>query len=52
MLDWLRRNPEKAERLEARVLEGMREVGILFIAFAPLDLAVNPSGARARGERS
>ena len=29
-----------ARRLGDRVLEGMREVGILLIAFAPLDAAV------------
>jgi hypothetical protein len=50
MLGWLRRSPDKVSRLLGRVIEGMREVGILLIAFAPLDVALNPgSGRRALG---
>ena len=37
MFNWLRREPTKADRLGARILEAMREVGILLLAFTPLD---------------
>jgi hypothetical protein len=46
MLAWLRRSPEKRARLLGRVFEGLREVGILLIAFAPLDVAIIPAGSR------
>lgn len=49
MLDWLRRDPTKADRLGERVLEAMREVGILLVAFTPLDAALLPHDIRNVG---
>lgn len=46
MLGWLTRQPTKARRLRDRVLEGMREVGVLFMAFASLDVALSPEPIR------
>ena len=34
------RTLHKAARFEARILEGLREVGVLLIAFAPLESAL------------
>ena len=36
------RNPRKKRRLRLRILEAIREVGILLMAFAPLDGALMP----------
>ena len=33
-------DPRKKRRLHRRILEAMREIGILLMAFAPLDLAL------------
>jgi hypothetical protein len=41
MLGWLRERPAKARRLADRVLELMRELGVLFLAFAPLDAGLS-----------
>jgi hypothetical protein len=49
MLGALRRNPDKAKRLRGRVIEGLREVGILLIAFAPLDVAISPGSGHQVG---
>jgi hypothetical protein len=38
--DWVLRNPKKAARVGERILEGLREVGVLLVAFAPLDMAI------------
>jgi len=46
MLGWLRGRPAKARRLADRILEGMREVGVLCLAFAPLDVALSQSPLR------
>ena len=46
MLGWFRKEPTKAKRLAERVQEGMREVGVLFLAFAPLDVALSPEPVR------
>ena len=37
MLGWLRERPAKARLIADGILEGMREIGVLFLAFAPLD---------------
>lgn len=37
---WLTARPAKAARLKFRILEGLREVGLLLIAFAPLEAAL------------
>src|ERR1051326_6346633 len=37
---WLEANPKKAARLTERIVEGLREVGLLLIAFSPLDAAI------------
>jgi hypothetical protein len=42
MLNWLRRDPAKTARFGERILEGMREIGVLLFAFAPLDAALQP----------
>ena len=46
MLGWLRQHPGKARRLADRILEAMREIGVLLLAFTPLDIALNPSSVR------
>jgi len=38
---WLEKDRKKALRAGARTLEGMREVGVLLIAFAPLEAALS-----------
>jgi len=40
LLERIRGRPARMRRLGDRVLEGMREVGVLLIAFAPLDAAL------------
>lgn len=40
LLGRLRGQPAKARRIGDRLLEGAREVGVLLIAFAPLDAAL------------
>lgn len=42
---WLQDNPRKAARLETRIFEGLREVGLLLIAFAPLEAALSNSAS-------
>jgi len=42
MLRWLRRHPAKTARFGERIVEAMREVGVLLIAFTPLDAALQP----------
>jgi len=37
---WLESNASKSARLGRRVVEGLREVGVLLIAFAPLESAL------------
>ena len=37
LLGWLHGQSAKVRRIRDRVLDGMREVGVLLIAFAPLD---------------
>jgi hypothetical protein len=37
---WLEANASKSTRLGRRVIEGLREVGVLLIAFAPLESAL------------
>lgn len=37
MLAWLYRDPAKTARLSARILEALREIGVLLVAFTPLD---------------
>ena len=34
---------ERRHLIETRILEGLREVGVLFVAFAPLDVSLNPA---------
>jgi hypothetical protein len=46
MLGWLRRKPAKARLLADRILEAMREIAVLLLAFAPLDVALTPSPIR------
>lgn len=41
ILEALRERPAKARRAISRIIEGMREVGVLLIAFAPLDVALS-----------
>jgi hypothetical protein len=48
MLGRLRRKPAKARLLADRILEAMREIGVLILAFAPLDVALGPSPHSAR----
>ena len=44
----LREHPAKVRRARNRVLEGAREVGVLLIAFAPLDaVLIESRGARS-----
>jgi hypothetical protein len=38
---WLKQDPKKAIRLIRRVVEGLREVGVLLIAFAPLEAGLS-----------
>jgi len=42
----LPRDAKRQRRLFGRLIEGMREVGILLTAFAPLDVAVNLAGGK------
>ena len=51
MLGWFREQPTKARLLADRIIEGMREIGVLFLAFAPLDAALSP-GARRDSTRA
>jgi len=45
----LREHPAKVRRARNRVLEGAREVGVLLIAFAPLDaVLIESQGLGAR----
>lgn len=37
---WLSRNPRKAETLAERICEDLREIGVLLIALAPLDIGL------------
>lgn len=37
---WLERNSSRSERLGRRVVDGLREVGVLLIAFGPLESAL------------
>lgn len=46
MLKIFDQNPGKARRVEERVLEGMREVGVLLVAFTPLDAAFSRDSLR------
>ena len=41
MLGWLRERPARARLLAERIEEGMRELGVLFLAFAPLDAVLS-----------
>lgn len=41
-------NPKKRRELHRRVLEGMREAGILLMVFGPLDIAVGKEGTVRR----
>ena len=36
MLGWLRERPARARLIAERIEEGVRELGVLFLAFAPL----------------
>jgi hypothetical protein len=45
LLQWVKRNPKKAERLGSRVLEALREIGILLMAFGPLEAAISSAKA-------
>lgn len=48
MLSRLHAQPAKVRRARNRVLEGAREVGVLLIAFAPLDaVLIESRGARS-----
>lgn len=47
MLGWLRRKPAKARLLRDRILEAAREIAVLLLAFAPLDVALSPSPIRS-----
>ena len=38
---WFRQDPPKARRLGSRIFEGLREVGVLLIAFAPLEAGLS-----------
>jgi hypothetical protein len=42
-------NPRKKRRLRRRILEALREIGILLMAFAPLDGALVPMAETQRG---
>jgi len=46
MLRWFGNQPTRTRRLRERILEGMREVGILFLAFAPLDAGLSQRSLR------
>ena len=46
MLEFLKQNPPKARTLGTRILDGMREIGVLLMAFAPLDVALNRTALR------
>lgn len=39
--DWIRADPAKAKRLFARFQDGLREVGVLLVAFALLETALS-----------
>jgi hypothetical protein len=42
-------NPRKKRRLRRRILEALREVGVLLMAFAPLEGAIVPKTETQRG---
>jgi hypothetical protein len=44
--EWVQQNPKKATRAGTRVLDGLREVGLLLIAFGPLETAINRTSLR------
>jgi hypothetical protein len=46
MLTWFREQPAKARRLRDRVLEMMREIGVLFLTFGPLDAGLSERSLR------
>jgi len=43
---WLDENPGKVARLGGRIIEGFREVGLLLMAFTPLDAALSNMALR------
>lgn len=43
MLGWLKRKPARSRLLADRILEAVREIAVLLLAFAPLDVALGPS---------
>lgn len=43
---WVTRNPKKAARLGASIQEALREIGVLLIAFGPLEATINKSSLR------
>jgi len=45
-MNWSRRNPAKTARAIGRCLDGLREVGLLLVAFGPLEAAVNRTSLR------
>jgi len=45
LAQWLTGHAKKLDALAKRIIDGLLEIGILLIAFAPLDVAVNPSTA-------
>lgn len=45
--DWIQHNQKKAARLYERIQEALREVGVLLMAFAPLDAALTEDALRA-----
>ena len=47
---WLEKNPKKAARLTERIIEGLREVGLLLIAFSPIDAAISKGTLREATE--
>ena len=46
MVGRLRAKPRKARQLADRILEGMREIGVLLLVFAPLDVALSRTPLR------
>ena len=46
---WLQTRPTQALRARERLLDAMREVGVLLIAFAPLDAVLVESPRRRNG---
>lgn len=44
MLKWLTRDPAKSKLVAERIAEAAREIGILLIAFTPLDFALSDHG--------